>query len=68
MHKKTILWVNIFCETVMDAGASKEILKYYFPYHKAIHLNINQLNENRKIAVISRTDYAPVADIPITFS
>lgn len=49
----------------MDTNASKEILKYYYPYDKAIRLNIDKIN--RKITVIPRTDYAPVADIPITF-
>ena len=65
MHKKTILWVNIICETPMDAEAHQEILRYFFPYHEAIRLNIDKANP--KITVIYPTGYAPVADLSLSF-
>lgn len=65
MHKKTILTVNLICETAMDTKAHQEILQHFFPYHEAIHLNINQAN--RKIAVIYPIGYAPVADLVLSF-
>lgn len=65
MHKKTILWVNIICETPMNAEAHQEILRYFFPYHEAIRLKIGQIN--RKITVIYPTGYAPVADLSLSY-
>ena len=65
MHMKTILWVNIFCETPLDTDAHQKILQYFFPFHEAIRLRIGQTNP--KITVIYPTGYAPVADLSLSF-
>lgn len=59
MHKKTILWVNIFCETPLNTEAHQKVLQYFFPFQEAIRLTICKANP--KITVIYPKGYAPVA-------